>query len=125
MPKPGHTGFQRIVKATGYSWQGFRAAWQNESAFRQECTLGIILLPLAFVIGQSMLQVAVLISMLAVVLITELLNSPVEAGVDRVGDELHDLAGRAKDMGSAAVFVSLALVVIVWTMMSIKNFIMT
>ena len=125
MPKPGHTGFQRIVKATGYSWQGFRAAWQNESAFRQECTLGIILLPLAFVIGQSMLQVAVLISMLAVVLITELLNSAVEAVVDRVGDEHHDLAGRAKDMGSAAGFVSLALVVIVWTMMCIKNFIMT
>ncbi len=125
MPKPGYTGFQRIVKATGYSWQGFRAAWQNESAFRQECTLGLILLPLAFVIGQSMLQVAVLISMLAVVLITELLNSAVEAVVDRVGDEHHDLAGRAKDMGSAAVFVSLALVVIVWTMMSIKNFIMT
>ena len=72
-----------------------------------------------------MLQVAVLISMLAVVLITELLNSAVEAVVDRVGDEHHDLAGRAKDMGSAAVFVSLALVVIVWTMMCIKNFIMT
>ncbi len=125
MPKPGYTGFQRIVKATGYSWQGFRAAWQNESAFRQECTLGLILLPLAFVIGQSMLEVAVLISMLAVVLITELLNSAIEAVVDRVGNEHHDLAGRAKDMGSAAVFVSLALVVIVWTMMSIKNFIMT
>ncbi len=124
MPKPGYTGFQRIVKATGYSWQGFRAAWQNESAFRQECTLGLILLPLAFVIGQSMLEVAVLISMLAVVLITELLNSAIEAVVDRVGNEHHDLAGRAKDMGSAAVFVSLALVVIVWTMMGIKNFIM-
>ena len=124
MPKPGYTGFQRIVKATGYSWQGLRAAWQNESAFRQECTLGLILLPLAFVIGQSMLEVAVLISMLAVVLITELLNSAIEAVVDRVGNEHHDLAGRAKDMGSAAVFVSLALVVIVWTMMGIKNFIM-
>ena len=124
MPKPGYTGFQRIVKATGYSWQGLRAAWQNESAFRQECTLGLILLPLAFVIGQSMLEVAVLIFMLAVVLITELLNSAIEAVVDRVGNEHHDLAGRAKDMGSAAVFVSLALVVIVWTMMGIKNFIM-
>ena len=65
MPKPGYTGFQRIVKATGYSWQGLRAAWQNESAFRQECTLGLILLPLAFVIGQSMLEVAVLIFMLS------------------------------------------------------------
>ena len=125
MSKPGHTGFQRVFKATVYSWQGFQAAWKNESAFRQEVTIGLVLLPLAFVIGESMLQVAVLISMLAVVLITELLNSAVEAVVDRVGDEYHDLAGRAKDMGSAAVFVSLALVVIVWTMMFIKNFIIS
>ena len=123
MPKPGHTGFTRVMKAAGYSWAGFRAAWENESAFRQECILGILMLPLAFVIGQSMLQVAILIAVLAVVLITELLNSAVEAVVDRVGEEYHDLAGRAKDMGSAAVFVSLALVVIVWTMMAIKNFI--
>ena len=123
MAKPGYTGFTRVIKATRYSWQGFRAAWQNESAFRQECTIGLMLLPLAFVIGQTMFQVAVLISLLAVVLITELLNSAVEAVVDRVGHEHHDLAGRAKDMGSAAVFVSLALVVIVWTMMAIKNFV--
>ena len=124
MPKPGYTGFKRTVKAAGYSWQGFKAAWINESAFRQEVTLGVLLVPLAFLIGQSMYQVALLISVLAVVLITELLNSAVEAVVDRVGDEYHDLAGRAKDMGSAAVFVSLALVVIVWTMMVIKNFLM-
>ncbi len=124
MAKPGYTGFTRVIKATEYSWQGFRAAWKNESAFRQECTLGLLMLPLAFVIGQTMFQVAVLIAVLAVVLITELLNSAVEAVVDRVGHEHHDLAGRAKDMGSAAVFVSLALVVIVWSMMMIKNFFM-
>ena len=123
MPKPGHTGIKRVIMAAGYSWQGFKAAWKNESAFRQECTLGLLMIPLAFVIGQTMLQVAILLAVLAVVLITELLNSAVEAVVDRVGDEYHDLAGRAKDMGSAAVFVSLSLVVIVWTMMSIKNFI--
>ncbi len=123
MPKPGYTGFKRVIMAAGYSWQGFKAAWKNESAFRQECVLGLLLLPLAFVIGQSMFQVALLIAVLAVVLITELLNSAVEAVVDRVGDEYHDLAGRAKDMGSAAVFVSLSLVVIVWTMMVIKNYI--
>ncbi len=122
MPKPGYTGFTRVIKATGYSWKGFRAAWTNESAFRQECTLGLLLLPLAFVVGQSMLQVAVLIAVLGVVLITELLNSAVEAVVDRVGHEYHDLAGRAKDMASAAVFVSLFMVVVVWTMMVIKNF---
>ena len=124
MPKPGYTGLKRVIKATGYSWQGFRAAWANESAFRQECIIGLMLLPLAFVIGQSMLQVAVLIAVLAFVLSTELLNSAVEAVVDRVGHEYHDLAGQAKDMGSAAVFVSLSLVVIVWTMMAIKNFLL-
>ncbi len=123
MPKPGYTGFTRVIKATGYSWKGFVAAWKNESAFRQECVIGLVLLPFAFIIGQSMFQVALLISVLAVVLITELLNSAVEAVVDRVGEEYHDLAGRAKDMGSAAVFVSLSLVIIVWTMMVIKNFI--
>ena len=123
MPKPGHTGFKRVVMAAGYSWRGFKAAWKNESAFRQECILGLMMIPLAFVIGQTMLQVAILLAVLAVVLITELLNSAVEAVVDRVGEEYHDLAGGAKDMGSAAVFVSLSLVVIVWTMMSIKNFI--
>ena len=86
MPKPGYTGFQRIVKATGYSWQGLRAAWQNESAFRQECTLGILLLPLAFVIGQSMLQVAVLISLL-VSRITSCQSCITDAGQLRVSTE--------------------------------------
>jgi len=82
------------------------------------------MLPFAFVIGQSMLQVVVLITVLAIALITELLNSAIEAVVDRVGHEHHDLAGQAKDMGSAAVFVSLALVVTVWTLMAIKNFLL-
>lgn len=125
MPKPGYTGFKRVIKATGYSWQGFRAAWKNESAFRQEVVISMLLLPLAFVLGQTMLQVALMIAVLALVLITELLNSAVEAVVDRVGDEYHDLAGRAKDMASAAVFVSLALVVVVWVMVGIKNFVLT
>ncbi len=124
MAKPGYTGLTRVIKATGYSWQGLRAAWQNESAFRQECTLGLIMLPLAFVVGQSVMEVAVLIALLGLVLITELLNSAVEAVVDRVGHEHHALAGRAKDMGSAAVFISLALVAIVWAMMAIKNFLL-
>jgi diacylglycerol kinase (ATP) len=82
------------------------------------------MLPFAFVIGQSMLQVVVLITVLAIALITELLNSAIEAVVDRVGHEHHDLAGQAKDMGSAAVFVSLALVVTVWMLMTIKNFLL-
>ena len=114
----------RIIKATVYSLQGFKAAWRNESAFRQEVGLSLVLLPLAFLVGQSVLQVTVLISVLGIVLITELLNSAVEAVVDRIGDEHHELAGRAKDMGSAAVCISLVLVVIVWTMMAIKNYLL-
>ena len=124
MAKPGYTGLTRIIKATGYSWQGLRAAWQNESAFRQEVTLCLMMLPLAFVVGQTMMEAALLIALLGVVLITELLNSAVEAAVDRVGHEHHDLAGRAKDMGSAAVFISLVLAGIVWGMMAIKNFLL-
>ena len=124
MGKPGHTGVTRIIKATVYSWQGLKAAWRHESAFRQEVALCLLLLPLAFVLGQSVVQVALLISVLAIVLITELLNSAVEAVVDRIGKEHHELAGQAKDMGSAAVFVSLALVVIVWSMIGINNFLL-
>lgn len=124
MAKPGYTGLTRIIKATGYSWQGLQAAWQNESAFRQEVALALIMLPLAFVVGQTMMEVALLIALLGMVLITELLNSAVEAVVDRVGHEHHDLAGRAKDMGSAAVFISLALAAIVWGMMALKNFLL-
>ncbi len=121
MPKPGDTGITRIIKAAGYSWQGFKAAWHNESAFRQECTLCALLIPLAFVVGETIFQVAILIGVLALVLIIELLNSAIEAVVDRIGDEHHDLAGRAKDMGSAAVFVSLSLVVLVWTLTILHN----
>lgn len=124
MAKPGYTGLTRIIKATGYSWQGLQAAWQNESAFRQEVALALIMLPLAFVVGQTMMEVALLLALLGMVLITELLNSAVEAVVDRVGHEHHDLAGRAKDMGSAAVFISLALAAIVWGMMALKNFLL-
>lgn len=125
MPKPGHTGFTRVVKATGYSWQGFKAAWRNESAFRQECVLGLLMFPLAFVVGKTLLEVLLLICVLALVLITELLNSAVEAVVDRIGLDHHELAGRAKDMGSAAVSVSLCLVVLVWTIVLVYNFLLS
>lgn len=121
MPKPGYTGLLRLRKATDYSWQGLQAAWRHESAFRQECTVSLLLLPLAFVVATSSLEVAALLGVLALVLITELLNSAIEAVVDRIGAEHHELAGRAKDMGSAAVFVSLLLAVGVWTTMCIEN----
>lgn len=122
MSKPGHTGIKRIIEATRYSWQGLRAAWRHESAFRQESIAALILAPLAFYVGNSVVEVALLIAVLGIVLITELLNSAVEAVVDRVSDELHPLAGRAKDIGSAAVFVSLSLTVVVWTLIAVENF---
>ena len=125
MPKPGYTGLKRVYKATGYSWQGLKAAWRHESAFRQECTLALIMTPLAFIIANDLIQVVLMLSVLAIVLITELLNSVVESVVDRVSDDPHELAGRAKDQGSAAVFVSLALVVIVWGSVILHNFVLS
>ena len=114
MSKPGHTGFRHLIAATGYSAKGLRAAWQHESAFRQESLLGLIMLPLAFLLGDTLAQTALLIAVCFLVLIVELLNSAIEATVDRISEEHHELAGRAKDMGSAAVSLSLLLVWVTW-----------
>ena len=122
MGKPGNTGIRRIVNATFFSLAGLRAAWLHESAFRQETLLCAVLIPAAFWLGQTAVERALLIGSCLLVLIVELLNSGVEAVVDRVGDEHHDLAGRAKDLGSAAVFVSLALVVVVWGLIAWARF---
>lgn len=122
MSTTGRTGFKHVVKATGYSLMGLRSAWRHESAFRQECTLGLIMLPFAFVLGQSAIQVALLIGACLIVLIVELLNSALEAAVDLMGHEFHDLAGRAKDMGSAAVAISLVLVWVVWGFVAYQRF---
>jgi diacylglycerol kinase (ATP) len=124
MPKPGYTGLRRVYKATLYSWQGLMASWRYESAFRQECTLALILTPVAFLLAEDIIQLILMVGVLAIVLITELLNSAVESVVDRVGDEFNELAGRAKDQGSAAVFVSLALVVLVWGGIIAHNFVL-
>jgi diacylglycerol kinase (ATP) len=120
--KPGKTGIKRIFNATSYSWLGLLAAWKNEAAFRQELTLVIVLLPAAFWLGQTALERAMLVACLLVVLIVELLNSAIEAAIDRHGDELHKLSGRAKDMGSAAVFISLVLVAVVWGLIAAERF---
>jgi diacylglycerol kinase (ATP) len=114
MVKPKNTGFKRVWKASIYSTQGIKAAWQHESAFRQECTLGLIMLPLAFVIAETWVEASVLIAVCFLVLIIELLNSAIEAVVDRIGHEHHDLAGQAKDMGSAAVMLSLIMASGTW-----------
>ncbi|WP_455207186.1 diacylglycerol kinase [Kaarinaea lacus] len=114
MAKSGATGIKRIINATGYSMRGLAAAFKHESAFRQELALVVILAPAAIYIGQSNVERSILVASLILVLIVELLNSAIEAIVDRVGHEHHELSGQAKDIGSAAVFVSLANAVIIW-----------
>lgn len=116
------TGWRRVVKATGYSFCGLKTAWRTEAAFRQEVILAAILLPLAMVLGNNGLERAVLIAVCLVVLITELLNSAIEAVVDRIGPEHHPLAGAAKDIGSAAVFVALMMVATVWGLVLYDRF---
>ncbi|WP_431261257.1 diacylglycerol kinase [Roseateles chitinivorans] len=113
-PHKGRTGLDRILHAAGYSWAGLRAAYRGESAFRQETWLTIIGIPLAFWVGRDWVQVALLAGSLILVLIVELLNSAVEAVVDRVSFELHDLSKRAKDIASAAVLLSLVLAGGIW-----------
>jgi len=122
MGKPGNTGLRRIVNATFFSMAGLRAAWLHESAFRQETLLCAVLIPTAFWLGQTAVERSLLIGSCLLVLIVELLNSGVEAVVDRVGEEQHRLSGRAKDLGSAAVFVSLALVLVVWGLIAWSRF---
>ncbi|CAH0530758.1 diacylglycerol kinase [Vibrio parahaemolyticus] len=102
------------MDATGYSLQGLKAAWINEAAFRQELLLSVILSISAFFLPVTTLERVLMIGSLFLVLIVELINSAVEAVVDRVSDEWHVLSGRAKDIGSAAVFVALLLVLFVW-----------
>jgi len=112
--KPGATGVTRIINATGYSMKGLKSAWINEAAFRQELMLILLLMPLAFWIGDTLDQILLLICISWLVVIVEVLNSAVEAVVDRIGSEHHELSGRAKDLGSAAVFIALALNALVW-----------
>ncbi|MCT6699896.1 diacylglycerol kinase [Rheinheimera sp. 4Y26] len=114
MNKPNGSGLGRIVKATECSRKGFVAAWRFEAAFRQEALLALLLLPLSFWLAQSAQHWAVLVSVLLLVLIVELLNSAIETLTDRVSLERHELSGRAKDLGSAAVTLSLTVVAIVW-----------
>ncbi len=121
MAKPGRTGLVRLVYAARYSWQGFAAAWQHEAAFRQELLLALLLLPLGFFMAADAVELLLLWLTLGLVLLMELLNSAIEAVVDRIGEEPHPLSGRAKDIGSAAVLLALALVVMTWGLIAVKN----
>ncbi|MFT5606307.1 MAG: diacylglycerol kinase (ATP) [Parvicella sp.] len=114
MPKPGKKGLPRIIDAAGYSWQGLKYAYTNEAAFREECWLLPFIIVAAFWLGDSAEQVVLLLIPTFLVLITELLNSGIEAVVDRISDEVHPLSGAAKDMGSAAVFMAMMLFLVIW-----------
>jgi diacylglycerol kinase (ATP) len=121
MAKPGKTGFTRLFEACGYSWLGYKAAFKNESAFRQELFAGLLLLPVAIIFSETRVELAILLGSLFLVLMVELLNSGIEAIVDRVSDEHHELSGRAKDLGSAAVTTSLLNVIVIWAIIFIPK----
>lgn len=112
--KPAKKGIARLIDATGYSLRGLRACFTNEAAFRQEVALVVVLFPLSFLVARSPLEWLLLIVPLFVLLVVELLNSAVESVVDRIGHEPHELSGRAKDMGSAAVLLCLLLIGCCW-----------
>jgi diacylglycerol kinase (ATP) len=113
-PHKGRTGIDRVLRATGYSLAGLRAAYRGESAFRQEVWLAVVATPLAFWLGRDWVQIALLLGSLGLVLIVELLNSAIEAAIDRISFELHDLSKQAKDVASAAVMLSLLLAGGIW-----------
>jgi len=113
-PHKGKTGLRRLINACGYSMAGLKAAYQNEDAFRQEILMAVVLLPLAFVLERSGVGRALLVGSVLLVMMVELLNSAVEATVDRISLENHLLAKRAKDIGSAAVLLSLLNLAAVW-----------
>lgn len=117
---PGHSpfkskgGLQRVARALQYSLQGLRAAFKHEAAFRQEAALAVVMVPAAFWLGRDLLEIIVLLATIVLVLVTELLNSAVEAVADALTVEPHPLIGRAKDIGSAAVMVMLMFAGVVW-----------
>jgi diacylglycerol kinase (ATP) len=113
-PFKGKTGLRRIINALRYSLDGLRAAWNGEAAFRQELLLAAVLVPLAFFLGHTPVERALMAGAVLLVLIVELLNSAIEATVDRVSLEHHQLAKRAKDIGSASVLIAMVNVVVVW-----------
>lgn len=122
MADSGNKGLKRLILATGYSWAGFKASWKNEEAFRQEVLLAIILIPLALFLDVSQIQSILMIASILLVLIVEIINSAIEAVVDLVTTEKHELAGRAKDMASAAVMLSLINAAVIWLVIVISAY---
>jgi len=120
-PQKDRTGLNRVWHALGYSLSGLKAAWY-EKAFRQEAIGAFVFIPLSFYIGQTWLETALLAGTLILVMVVELLNTGIESAIDRIGPEWHELAKRAKDMGSAAVLLSLLLCLGIWTAALHANF---
>ncbi|TEW48984.1 diacylglycerol kinase [Psychromonas algicola] len=120
--KPGKTGFSRVIAATGYSLQGLKAAWAHEAAIRQEVIAAILLSIVAILLPVTHIERILLITSLLLVVIVELINSAIEAVVDRIGAEKHELSGRAKDIGSAAVFIALLYVAFVWITVLVAHY---
>lgn len=120
--KPNGTGIIRILKAFRCSMLGFKAAYLNEAAFRQELLFVCLLLPVSFFVADNAIQLSALICSLLFLLLVEVINSAIEAVVDRVSLDHHELSGRAKDLGSSAVFLALLIVVLVWLGIIYHNF---
>jgi len=122
MPSTEPRGPRQIVRALKWSWKGLRAAWSHEASFRLEVLICVVLLPAGLWLGRGAVEKALLAGSLLLVLAMELINSAVEAVVDKVSPEFHELAGRAKDMGSAAVFLLLANVALCWGLILWQRF---
>ena len=120
-PQNQRTGLNRLWHATGYSWAGLRAGW-GETAFRQEAIAALVLVPLAFWLGRSWVEVALLAGSVVMLMVVELLNTGIETAIDRIGPEWHALSKRAKDMGSAAVLLTLLLCLGVWAAALFERF---
>jgi len=118
-PNPNAKGIKRLINACFFSFAGFKATWTHEEAFRQEVVLFVVTTPLAIWLGETAIEKLLLIGSIVLVMLVELLNSAVEVVVDRVGLEHHELSGRAKDIGSAAVMMSLAWATVTWTLILI------
>ncbi len=116
------TGIKRVVKAFFYSMAGFRAAWKNEEAFRQEIIAGIFVVPAGLLVGTTAAQRALLIGFYFLIPLVELINSAIEATVDRFGPKRHELSGRAKDLGSASVFLSICVALTAWILIAWERF---
>jgi len=122
MEEAKDTIIAHILKALIWSMAGIKAAWKNEQAFRWEAAIVLLMMPVGFWLGRTAVERALLIACSMLILITELLNSAVEAAVDRIGPERHELSGRAKDLGSAAAFISMITAAVVWGLIAFERF---